>query len=57
MRPLLALAALVLICAASLGAEARMRFQGVSPDGIADASAQPVETRTVSGITLPGAAR
>lgn len=57
MRLSLALAALAIACTMSLGAEARMRFQGVSESGVADQATQPIEAQRLTGITLPGAAR
>lgn len=57
MRLIPAFAALALILSVSLGAEARMRFQGTSENGIADQASQPVETRGLTGITLPTLAR
>jgi hypothetical protein len=57
MRLSLALAALAIACTMSLGAEARMRFQGVSESGVADQATQPIEAQRLTGITLPGIAR
>lgn len=54
MRLIPALAALALVFSVTLGAEARMRFQGVSENGTA---AEPVETRGLVGVTLPTLAR
>jgi hypothetical protein len=57
MRLIPALAALALVFSVTIGAEARMRFQGTSENGIADQASQPVETRGLAGITLPTLAR